>query len=490
MIDQLRHAWTSYHRRSFSQMLKARNPDLYKWVIDNTDDSFTSFVERAFWLLNPVNLTCEYGNRKKFSPQKDRYGFCGNAGDCKCHRDAVQLRSNETSVFGTSAFLEARATTWENKYGGNPQKLESYRQSAASRNKGKKHTKVAKEKYLTVGYHQVVDRLSDKLKPLFTPDEYSGSSRKHKYKWECVTCNSIIEGHVDYGSVPHCTICYPKVVSSGEKELREFIKSLGVSQTYNRKDIIPPLELDIYIDHPKVAIEFNGIYWHSSYYKEQYYHVDKYLLCKDKGIHLIQIFEDEWDLKKDIIKSRIRNILGKSNVTYARRLTVQTVPPTDAVAFLNKHHIQGSAQSTINIGLYDNTDLYAIMTFGFSRYDKSAEYELVRFCSKDTVVGAAGKLFTHFVRLYNPRSVISYADRCWSNGNLYKQLGFIDVTPDSRNVGYFYVKNGVRYHRSSFTKKRLVEQGADPLKTEFEIMENNGYLRIYNCGNYKFRWGT
>lgn len=62
------------------------------------------------------------------------------------------------------------------------------------------------------------------------------------------------------------------------------------------------------------------------------------------------------------------------------------------------------------------------MTFGKSRYDKSYEYELIRFCNilYINVIGAAGKLLKFFERSYTPKSIISYADRRYSTGNLYK----------------------------------------------------------------------
>jgi hypothetical protein len=46
--------------------------------------------------------------------------------------------------------------------------------------------------------------------------------------------------------------------------------------------------------------------------------------------------------------------------------------------------------------------------------------------------------------------------------------------------------DGVREHRFNWRKSKLVKLGFDILKTEEEIMNENGYYRIYNGGNRKW----
>jgi hypothetical protein len=104
------------------------------------------------------------------------------------------------------------------------------------------------------------------------------------------------------------------------------------------------------------------------------------------------------------------------------------------------------------------------------------------------VIGGAGKLLSHFKKEHLPESIVTYADRCWSDGGLYRKLGFTDETSDQLNTGYWYIKDNIRYHRSNFTKSRLVSMGHSPELSEAQIMNNMGYARIYDCGNYKFIW--
>ena len=294
-----------------------------------------------------------------------------------------------------------------------------------------------------------------------------------------------------------CTICHPKKsgVSIGEKQLRDFIISLGMPFEENFRKLIPPLEVDIYIPSKNIAIEYNGIYWHSELYVDKDYHLNKTELCNDKGVKLIHIFEDEWVNKQDIVKSRLKNLFGltKGRI-YARKCEVKEVLTKDKTKFLNENHIQGAVGSKYNLGLYYEDELVSIMTFGAYRKvlglnSKKDNYELIRFCNKIdlTVIGGASKLFKNFIRGYDPKEIISYADRRWSTGNLYDVLGF--KFSHNSNPNYFYIVNGLRHHRFKYRKDLLIKDGFNKELTEREIMLKRKIYRIYDCGTitYKFK---
>jgi hypothetical protein len=121
------------------------------------------------------------------------------------------------------------------------------------------------------------------------------------------------------------------------------------------------------------------------------------------------------------------------------------------------------------------------MTFGKPRFSKKYEYELIRYCSVGSVIGGASRLLTAFERDHNQKSIISYCDLRWGTGNLYDKLGFTKL--EDTAPGYFYVKDGSRYNRMLFMKKTLVKKGHDPELSECQIMKNEGYRRIWDCGN-------
>ena len=110
----------------------------------------------------------------------------------------------------------------------------------------------------------------------------------------------------------------------------------------------------------------------------------------------------------------------------------------------------------------------------------------MRFCNKInyTVIGGASKLLSFFIKEFNPVKIISYADKRWSDGNLYKKLGF-DLVSESK-PSYFYVKGLKRFNRFNFRKDVLIKNGGDPKLSENEIMLDMGYKRIYDCGSMKF----
>ena len=272
--------------------------------------------------------------------------------------------------------------------------------------------------------------------------------------------------------------------SSKEKDVLDFIKTNYNGVCFNNYREFKS-ELDIYIPEFGLALEFNGIYWHSDKFKEHDYHYNKWKLCKENGIKLLQIWEDDWDCKQDIIKSIILNSLNLTqNKLYARKTSIKEV--TDPKYFLNENHLQGWCQSSINIGLYYNDDLVSLMTFGKRKISGSDTHELLRFCSKlnTNIIGAASKLFNFFINNYEFNNIISYASCDISDGSIYKILGFKEIGHTGLN--YWWFKDGKKYHRSKFMKHKLVKEGFDISKTENEIMKEQGFLKIYGSGNLKF----
>ena len=124
---------------------------------------------------------------------------------------------------------------------------------------------------------------------------------------------------------------------------------------------------------------------------------------------------------------------------------------------------------------------------------KYEEWNLNRFCTKinTNVIGAASKLFKYFIKKYNPESITSYSMNDFSNGNLYKILGF-KQTGFNKVYWYFEPKTLKRYHRSSFTKNNILKYGwrdkKDNTWTELDVMKEYGYFQIYDSGQTKWSW--
>lgn len=290
-----------------------------------------------------------------------------------------------------------------------------------------------------------------------------------------------------------CVKCKPIESSVSGKEilLYKLIREIydgEIIQSYK----VEGKEIDIYLPNINIGFEFNGLRWHSELFKDDDYHIQKTNLCLKNNIRLIHIFEDDFDNKREIISSIINNLINNSKKVYARKTQLVEIRDNKVLKdFLNKNHLQGSVNSNINYGLYYNGELISVMTFMKSRRvlggkNDGGGYELVRFCNKLglSVVGGASKLLKKFLNDYSPKSLISYCDISWANGDLYEKLGFIydGLTPPN----YQYVIDKVRVNRIRFQKHKLIKEGFNPNLTEREIMNERGYHRIYDCGNKRY----
>ena len=263
------------------------------------------------------------------------------------------------------------------------------------------------------------------------------------------------------------------------------------NKLYNYK-LIGLKEIDIVLPDIKLGIEYDGLIFHSEGLLnegrvrnvDKNYHLNKLELCLEKGYDLFHIFESD---NIDIWISMINNRLGFNERIYARKCIIKELKSTEIKDFLNNNHLQGFINSSINLGLYYNNELVSLMTFSKPRFNKNYEYELIRFCNKlnTSVIGSASKLFNYFIKNYNPKSIISYANRRFSNGSIYEKLGFKFLRKTAPN--YFYFKPSIRIlmSRNQFQKHKLANllDKFDENLSESENMFNNGYRRIYDCGN-------
>jgi hypothetical protein len=279
-----------------------------------------------------------------------------------------------------------------------------------------------------------------------------------------------------------------------EKEILNFIKeNYDGTILENDRIIIKPNEIDILIPKLNIGFELNGVYWHSEKFKNKYYHLNKLDKSNTIGLDLITIWEDDWNLKREICESFILNKLGKSKKIWARKCNIKLISYMDSKYFLDNNHLQGDCKSSIRVALFYNENIVSLMTFSKLRLpvggkSKDGVWELNRFCNKAgfLVVGGASKLLKYFIDNWVPKEIQTYSDNMISNGDLYQKLGFRYL--HTSKPGYWYSINGIRYHRFNFRKDKLVKAGADTSKFEHEIMEEMGYFRVWSAGNKKWIW--
>lgn len=290
----------------------------------------------------------------------------------------------------------------------------------------------------------------------------------------CIKCNNISTG-----------------TSSQEEEIAQFIESLGFEVKRGDRRELEGREIDVFVPDLRIGFEYNGLFWHSEFRIEKEYHVKKQEKAREKGISLIHIWEDDWNKKKNIVKSRISHLLGKTQKKiYPRKCSLREVSYKETKKFLNENHIQGFCPFQKSIGLYYENELISISTFGKRKISGSSGNELLRFCNKigHSIPGGFSKMLSHYIKTELPEEIITFSDRAWTTEmkNFYVSNGFspIGTTPPN----YWYIIEKERKHRFSFRKSELVKSGFDPQKTEREIMRERGILRIYDCGQYKYVW--
>lgn len=340
---------------------------------------------------------------------------------------------------------------------------------------------------------------SDRFKnfePKFTFDEYYGVTVpfNQKYKFMCRRCLTQEDYFIDDGKWPKCKVCDISDMSSFQESVYSFLKNeLLCKVEVDNRVVIYPKEIDLFLPDKKIAIECNGLYWHSEVTgkKNKMYHLHKTLRCITNGVSLIHIFENDWYEKTDIIKSILRATTGAPmNTVGARKCTVKELTPTECKSFLNVNHLQGNDRSSIKYGLFYKSELVSVMTFCKSRFDKKLEWELSRFCNKlnHKVHGGADKLFKHFISSISPTNVVSYSDRKLFSGKLYLNLGFQFI--DNSSPGYSYILDNYKTtkNRMGFQKHKLRKLLPlfDDTISEWENMKQNNFDRVWDCGNSKW----
>lgn len=334
-------------------------------------------------------------------------------------------------------------------------------------------------------------------------------TRFGKAYWDCV-CNKCGKLKVVLGQSLRDGLVYScgcaNVSHNGSKvenDIKDFVLSFGYGvEKANR--ILDGKEIDIYVPEKNLGIEYNGSKVHASVNnaflnKEMFYHRDKFLLAKEKGIHLISIFDVDWEKNSDKIKMYLKFLLSSNIIIHGRECDVRRIDDNIACDFAEKYHLQGAniRFMKINYGLFFGGELLGVMAFGKLRLTetKDGEFELHRYCMKDgyTVVGGANKLLKAFEREYNPKFILSYSDNDFFLGGIYEKLGF-HYTGQSRPRYYWYL-DGQEIKRERCQIKHLKAQYPELVKEAYEkdvankedyVMAKLGACKVYRSGNT--RW--
>jgi hypothetical protein len=503
-----------------------KNQELFNGIVKETNFLEDASLSQRLWHIKNnqfQNNLCEFQKIPKFDSYNNGY-LRGCSRNCECVKQA-QSRSNEKK---DQIFIqEKRKNSMLSKYGvENPAQLDEVKSKIKETNlkrygvknplqSNEVRRKVIETMIQRYGVDNPAKNQSIKNKTLKTAlkndlekyldvlslndfeliDQNKFHGYHKPYQYVHIKCGNQFEWtpRIGFNSIPSCRVCDQENfvrVSEQERQLANFVESLGFDIVRNDRNQIAPKELDIWIPEKKMAIEYCGTFWHSErFLQDANHHFNKWKSCQERSIRLLTIWSSEWEQQRQMVERRIKHILNiPDEKIWARQCHIENIDAKTAKAFCELHHLHGYVPSQVKLGAYYNNELVSIMTFGKRKITKSkdVEWEILRFCSSHQVVGIASRLFKRFLN-DNPevKKVISFSDNRWDTGQLYEKMGFHQASQPKPGYQYLMHNQGLM-HRFNFTKAKLVSQGYDATLSEREIMESLGHYRIWDCGQTKW----
>lgn len=470
-------------------------------TIDLPED--TPFANRVYAAAHGDSPICPIGGIRSLNSIEKGWRFCGRAASCECARASVSAKSKASDH---AARLEKVSATLMNRYGTtNPGQTPTAKEAHANfyADDRKKYEAITRLKTSMLSKYGVEnscyidsertanharkiarDRMSDDAKAVLDQPEVLLAMLE--------ACSP--KRVADRIGVTYATVCrYAKMYgwtsprgSSYENEIASFLTLHNIAHRINDRRVIRPLEADFYIESHNLIIEFNGLYWHSDRVVDRLYHRRKYDAAKAAGLRLLMINEDEYVERRETIQRKILNLCGLSTKGVgARNLLIKSIENSVAKEFVSEHHIQGSSSTTWrSFGAFENDILKSVVILGRQRGTNKAD--LVRFCTSGEIhAGLMSRFMSHITKAVE-EEIVTFADLRYSDGNLYRRCGFVEVgviPPD-----YKYAYRGKTLHKSLFTKARIAKKFDIDMSvlTEREAMSALGYDRIYDCGKIKF----
>ena len=488
-------------------------------VIESNQDYYNKFLKTEEE-GNCQNPKCPKGNPPTtFQSLTKGYSVgCCNS----CSQSVPKIKQKTAQSRKDNNTIEKAKTTRENtlmdRYGtDNPMKVKEFKEKS-SRNHDRKASQIVREKNLLEKYGvdnvMKIGRISDKQNVKLIENSkdivieklnnigldvinYTKCSGTCSLK--CKVCGFEFEDRpawLLYNDRNSCRNCNKRIYGKMENEVYEYCKQYFDDIIQNTRSLLGDRrEIDIFIPNINLGIEFNGLYWHSELMgMSSSNHQKKTIDCQEKGIKLLQIFEDEWIEKQAIVKSILKakmNIIDVENTYYARKCKIINVDNKTAQDFYNTNHIQGQCNGGNHFGLEDKNDgLVALITIAKPRFSTKHEYEILRFCNllNKSTIGGLSRLIKFSINELNISSLITYADARYSDGSGYLNSGMKYIT--LTQPGYFYLRKGKRINRINYQKHKLENllENFNQDLSEWENMKSNGFDRIWDCGNHSLEW--
>lgn len=449
-------------------MMVNKSREMKQWVMENSliaPESHISWHIRS--AVYGENNICPNGKIKPLLSAPLGWNNCGNGKNCACSKkaisDAVKDRVNNTDE-QKAITKQRRSDTMVEKY-------------------GHAYNSQRPEVKLVLNKNRLPADVQAKLdSKIWLEHEYVTNKRTSVdiAKELGIHNSTVLDYCVKHGFEIRQRACY----SMTEVEVVEFLKSHGFNPKEADRSILTPYELDIYLPDNNLAIEINGLYWHSFVdptTDQKNKHLWKTTECEKQNIQLLHITDYEWKYNKEIIQSIILSKLGKTTKIHARKCSIKIMNTVEAKTFFGKYHLQGYCAGKYYIGLEFNGDVVEAITVGKNRFGDG--HELIRMASifNTTVVGGVSKLMKYMMTIIDT-DLYSYADRQKSTGKGYKSSGFIFVK-DTKPGFYWTDGDRIKSRYTSQSNDVKLLPTYDPALTVNQNMEKAGWRQFWDCGS-------
>lgn len=477
MRDTIIEIIEKYPKR-YSQIIKQRQ-DLADWVNQTTLVASAQWNEKIYSAVTQTSNQCVNGSTQKLRSFSQGWGFCGHAKVCKCN---AQNSSSKVSEAKTQYSPETR------------DQINQKRQCSMIEKYGVAYNSQRQE------IHHIW------AKPKVDPDISQMLNNKEWLQEEYVNKQRSLVDLADQLGVYYSTVgeyCRQhgfdirqrSNYSLEENQVSDFLTSINIPHQTSNWSILDRKELDIWIPTHNVAIEINGLYWHSYHPNQKVSenrtkHLEKTIACEQKGIDLIHITDLEWREQRVIVENLLKSKLKLNRTLGARKCEVREIANHQANAWFKQHHMQGSTPAYKSYALIKDEQIVLAISIGKSRFDKTYPYELLRMCGAPgiTIAGGLSKLMQYIKKQLNGSDIITYCDRSKSRSLGYQSAGFELIR--TTDPGYFWTNGNTIISRYRAQKKQLTKwlPNFDPQLSESANMFAHRYRRYWDCGNWVLKF--
>lgn len=269
------------------------------------------------------------------------------------------------------------------------------------------------------------------------------------------------------------------------------LEKFGIKYTINT-------DFDIWLPEYSMSIELHPVCISSVdtvHNLDQLYHQKKSIAAEDAGVGLLHLYDSDFidEHAYQVFLTQIKCLTVCKTKIGARKCSVRQITRQESNAFLLQYHFQGGENaSTMQFGLFYQDLLLGVLTIGRPRYAK-ADYEIIRYCMRPDyiVTGCFQKLFKAFLRtLSSDADILSYMDlnKRMRVSSVYESHGFEYLGTTPPDYTWYNRSGSVMKTRYAAMKKNLVAQGFDPSKSEIQIMQEQGFVRVFGAGSKKFMY--